>query len=657
VHTPYAVDSLSCFLAAQWGAAALLIALILFARLPIASKLALMAAVGLAGLAPSLGPMLDSVGHAVGPEFFRKALELSVALAALGALLALRPLVCGLALLSLWPIWKVSGYVADSDAELAALTMAWIGLLVGVLARRPGRYDPRPISPDAEGSYVLHDAVLFAAATMLAALFSWYVMDRRDGSADEWAYTFQASVFAKGRAYAEAPRCQNFLESFYVYESSGRLFSMYTPGWPIVMVPFVWARSVWMSGPFSMGFMAWGMARLGRTAMRQFGAGEAMPSPALVRASGTWAAVVAMLGTTILENGGSRYAHVFMTGLYAWSLEGLLMASSAGLSKRRQLLWGAVFGSGCAMMLATRPAEGAFLGLGVAVLFVYTSARLRFPWRALLAATAGFAFWSFLTLAILRLQLGKWFVTGYSLMPMLQPWQAVKYSWPKPNEWKYGIPLATGAYCWWPCSLPLGLAGVAMLRGRARGLAVAFAIGTLPLIAYLSYLELGRGYDWGYGPRYLMVLLVPMAIGTGVALASFTATARERMSGAGLTAFSRGTPLGIALLAMATSWLRIVPSLWPPVYQHTHRHSAVNRAIEEQHLTNAVVIAADGTTGFSEADLTTNLPLDLYPNPDVIIGVERHLGDAAHTCLRSGYPGRRLYEASGYDDVKLTPIP
>jgi hypothetical protein len=656
VHTPYAADAVSCFLAAQWGAAALLLALVLFARLPIASKCALMAAVGLAGLAPALGPMMDSIGHPVEPLFLRKALAWSIEIAALGALLGARLRVAGLAALSLWPLVWVSEHVTESDPELAALTLAWLGLLVGLLARRPDRC-PWPMTPAVEGSYAVHDAAVFAAATTLAALCGSYVLDRRDGSADEWAYAFQAAVFAKGRAFSEAPRCQTFLENFYVYEDSGRLFSLYTPGWSMVMVPFVWARCIWLSGPFSMGFMAWSLARLGRSAAREFGAGETTPSRALIRASGTLAAAVAMLGTTILENGGSRYPHVFMAGLYAWSLEGLLMASSAGLSARRQFLWGAVLGSACSMMLATRPAEGVFLGLGVAVLFVYTNARLRFPWRAFVAATAAFGFVTVLTLVILRLQLGRWFVTGYSLMPILQPWQAVKYSWPKPNEWKYGIPLATGAYCWWPCSLPLGLAGMAMLRGRARGLAVAFAVGALSLFTFLSYLEFGRGFDWGYGPRYVLVLVVPMAVGSGIALARFAVAARERLSLPGRTAFLRGAPLGIALLAMATSWLRIVPSLWPPVYQHTHRHSGVNRAIEQAHLTNAVVIATDGTTGFDERDLTTNLPVDLYPNQDAIIGIHRRLGDEAYKCLRSAYPGRRFYDASGSDEVKLTPRP
>src|ERR1019366_6627971 len=92
-------------------------------------------------------------------------------------------------------------------------------------------------------------------------------------------------------------------------------------------------------------------------------------------------------------------------------------------------------------------------------------------------------------LDILRLQLGKWFTTGYSLNAVLHPWNIVKYSKPLPNQWKYGLPLATASYCWWPCSMSLCLAGLAMLRGRALGLVTAFVFGCLPYIAYAEYLD------------------------------------------------------------------------------------------------------------------------------------------------------------------------
>jgi hypothetical protein len=354
-------------------------------------------------------------------------------------------------------------------------------------------------------------------------------------------------------------------------------------------------------------------------------------------------------------HGASRFSHVPEVALYAWSLEALFVVTTPGLDRRRQLRWGVVLGCASAFMLATRPADGAFLGVGMAPVFLYWLARRRVGGRALAAATAAFAFWSALTLVILRVQLGKWFTTGYALNADIHPWNVVKYSMPKPSEWKYGLPLATGAYCWWPASMALGLAGLATVRGRSLGLVWAMAVGCVGYVIYYMFLDLGqRGpFDWGYGPRYLMPLLLPMSAGGGVALAPLVVAARERGT-AGRSALARGGPMALAAFAIACGWLRIVPLHWPTVEQHTRHHAALNAAIEQKHLEDAVVLAQPGTTGFDSLDLTTNLPIDLYPRQDVIIAIEK-TPDAA-SCLRAAFPGRRFYRASGTSDVRITPF-
>jgi hypothetical protein len=272
-------------------------------------------------------------------------------------------------------------------------------------------------------------------------------------------------------------------------------------------------------------------------------------------------------------------------------------------------------------------------------------------------AAFGLGVWAALMLVILRLQLGKWFTTGYSLNEVLHPWNIVKYSKPTPNQWKYGLPLATASYCWWPCSMSLGLAGLAMLRGRAMGLWTAFVLGCVPYIVYTEYLDLGqRGYDWGYGPRYLMVLLVPMAVGSAVALAPLTVAARERVTG-GASALARGGPLALVVFAVVSGLVRIVPLVWPTVADHTRHHSALQRAVEEARLTNAIVVAAPGTTGFSDLDLTTNLPIDLYPDQNVLLAIDRQNQRDAVACLRAAFPERTLYSASGVGEVHIIPSP
>jgi len=191
---------------------------------------------------------------------------------------------------------------------------------------------------------------------------------------------------------------------------------------------------------------------------------------------------------------------------------------------------------------------------------------------------------------------------------------------------------------------------------QARGVEVRNGAvhGRLLFLAYLCYLEFGRGYDWGYGPRYQMVLLVPMAVGCGVAIAPLAIAARARTSG-GRWALARGGPLALVLFAAVSAWLRVIALGWPMVAEHTHAHSAIQRAVEHAELTHAIVIAADGTTSFAPEDLPTNLPLDLYPDQDVIIAIDHDRPSEARACLRGAFPDRRIFIASGYDEVSLKP--
>jgi hypothetical protein len=655
VHWPYTIDYAGSFMAAQVCAALMLMALMLFWRFGSwAARGTMLAGVWLAALAVEVTPSLTQLGYHVSHDAYRDVLAASAVLGTLSAVLSLRPGVAVVGLIGQVPLWLVSGFVKESDLELSSLHLAWMGLLVGLLVRKQVPRTRDAAESPTEPSYAFHDGAVFVAATLLAVLVCVLVMRKRLGTADEWGYTFQASIFAKGRAYAASERCQPYLENFYVFESEGKLFSQYTPGWPLFLTPFFAIGAVWLGGPVSMGIMAVGVARLARSAMRGFGRGDSPPSARLVRIAGTWAAVVSMFGTSILINGGSRYPHVFVVGLFAWSVEAIMMLQTP-LPPRDKTLWGVVLGSSAVISVASRPADGAFVGIGLTILFTYALARRRIGWRGFLAATLSALFWTAISLVILHAQLGKWFTTGYSLNAYIHPWNVVKYTKPTPAQWKYGLPLATGSYEWWPASIPLGLAGLAMLRGRALGILVALATTCLPYIVYCMFLDLGqRGFDWGYGPRYLIILLVPMAVGGAVAMAPLTVAALSKAS-AGRSVLARGGPFALAAFAVVSGWIHIVPLAWPTVVEHTRRHAGLQRAVADYGIHNAIVIASKGTTGNSEFDLPTNLPFDLYPDPDVILAIDRQMPYEAAQCLSQAYPGRRLYAADGYDEVRITP--
>ncbi len=112
--------------------------------------------------------------------------------------------------------------------------------------------------------------------------------------------------------------------------------------------------------------------------------------------------------------------------------------------------------------------------------------------------------------------------------------------------------------------------------------------------------------------------------------------------------------MALAAFAVAWGWVRIVPLHWPTVEQHTRRHSGLVTAIDAMHLKNAVVLASPDTMRIPDGrELTTNLPVDLYPEQEVVIALDQP--DAA-ACLRTQFPGRSFYRASGLDDVTIAPF-
>ena len=188
------------------------------------------------------------------------------------------------------------------------------------------------------------------------------------------------------------------------------------------------------------------------------------------------------------------------------------------------------------------------------------------------------------------------------------------WSLPKPNEYKWGIPLAAGLYCWWPCAPAVGLAGIAALQGRARRLGFVFCLGVVPLVFLCTLNEFGRGYDFGYGPRYEFPLVVPMAVGAGVIFADLWMRASSRPAAASAafaaSALNLGGPFVLALAAVIVGVVRVAPNLYPFTYQDVHLHNRLREAVDAADLHNAIVFGGVGLNTTDPLDLTENLPLD-----------------------------------------------
>jgi hypothetical protein len=638
-------------MAAQVSLGGVLTAVALFrSKRPVVATALQIAAIWLTIVAPVEADMLRGLGVTVGPTTLARTLALSTALASAAAVLSRPRWVAVVALVGEAALYAITDFIKESDGELAALHVAWFGLLLGLY--RFAETSPAEAVPSepVPAQRAKDDWIMFTLALALAAIVAHVVIQRRFFGGDEWAYTYQAAVFAKGHASGITPPCFKAFQSFYVFERDGRMFSQYTPGWPLFMTPFSRVHAEWLAGPFSFGLLVVGIARVTRRAASGLSRLGDRASEREVHAAAWIAALCTMASSTMLINGGSRFCHVFVCGTYVWSLEALCVITSS-LEKKRQWWWGLFLGSSAALLLATRPMDGGALGIGLAIYFVYALIRRRVGWRAVAATAIGFAFWGLLSLVLLRLQLGKWFTTGYSLNEIVHPWNRFKMSLPKAHEIKWHVPLATGSYCWWPLAPALGLAGlVRVRRGEAR-VPFMLTLGIVPLLIAYGLIEWGRGFDFGYGPRYQLPTIIPMAVGAGILLAPMWISAMSRSAYG--RALARGGPAAVALAAAILGVVRIAPLVYPWTYQDMLNHNVVSDKIQEMHLHNAIVWIELNTTRSHPLDLTQNYPYKLYPDPSVLV-----LFDASpqeKQCVKEHFPGRRSFRTSGVNDVTLIP--
>ena len=621
----------------------------------------LLAAIWLAVSIPIEPDVLRGMGVLVMPDHAIKALKLTSMLACVAMLVARPRWIFLVAVVFKYGLNRACDTVVDSNAELAGLHLMAFGVLIGLhyLAAPRAALATWASSPAAlsgttkERSFVRQDVVIFALVTALASIVCVYVVLQFCNSGDEWADTYQAQLFAHFKAYTTPPPCPTLFQNYWVFFYQGRAFVQYTPGWPLVMAPFQRLGIVWLASPVMLGATSVACARLARRAVS--GLGETLAvERRTVAAAGFIAAALSTLGASMLLTAGSRYPHVMICACFAWAVEGLVMMSpprGAPLRPRAQWLWGSVVGTATSLMISARPGDGATLGFGIFLFFLYALLQLRIGWRAVLATALTFALFMGLTLVILRLQLGEWFKTGYSIADLYWAFAKLKMSMPKPNEWKYGAPFGFGSYCWWPCAPALGAAGlVVALRGRGRSSALMLGCGAISLTVFCVAIEFGRGNNPGYGPRFHLPLVVSMAVGGAVLLAPLWSRARA----AGRSALVVGGPAAVAVVALLGGTLRIVPLIYPEAHSEVYKRSAPLRAIARDQVHHAVVtVGWNGETQFDPLDLTQNLPL--VDDPDVLILLPRH-GPEEDVCWKNLYGDRYIYKAVGIDESTLIPI-
>ena len=530
---------------------------------------------------------------------------------------------------------------------LLAVHLIFAGLLIGLDRIADARRDRGTVASltGAPPSFARDDLAVFGVATLICAVVAAYVLQRYTLSGDEWANTYQADLFAHVRLYGTPRACARVFRNYWVFNVDGRMFAQYTPGWPLVMAPFQIFGAAWLAGSFAFGATAVGIARLGRRAAIAGVLGVEAVTVRSVRVTGILAAFAAIASPALVLNGASRYPHTIVCACFAWAAEAACAATDANATPRARRLAGAMLGFSVALAFSVRPTDGATIGAGVAAYAIYALARGRFPRGALAATLIAFGVWAMITLVILRVQLGVWLKTGYEASD-----EPLRLSLPPLADLAYAFKIDKGTWWWWPCSPGLAMLGLLGLRGAARKIGVMLGISSIALIAFYMTVEYGRDAgDSGYSPRYYLPLVVPMAIGVGLVLASLYVRARLAA-----THRTRALPAIAASIAIVASAGWIAVRTYPEMYRCLHAKCATRRAIARAGLHRAVVVVGAGDLAAGVWDLTQNLPTD--PDPDVLIVTDWRAGDDME-CARRTYGDRAWYGASGWEEVELRPIP
>jgi hypothetical protein len=571
------------------------------------------------------------------------AVTLLAVLLALRADLRWRALVLAAATAPVFAAPFVPGYTRALG--LLEITLLTLVATVAALSLRAATPDV-DATPTPRRSWALDDVVVFALAVGLSAWVCDRVLERYTVSGDEWADVYQADLFAHLRSYGALRACPDVFKNWWVFEKSGRTFAQYTPGWPLFMAPFERAGVVWISGPVAFGGLAVGIARLARRVAASGLVGARATTPRLVRLAGIFAALAVAASPSALLNGASLYPHTLVCACFAWTVEARFAVSDAP-RRRGRVAWGLVLGTASALMLATRPLDGVAIGVGVGAAAI--GGRRDVPRAALLAALGAFSAWSALTLVILRQQLGVWFQSAYVLAPI-----QMHFSAPRLADLPFAVPFDRASPYWWPCAFPIVPLGISFARGRGRRVAWALTMGAVVLVVAYALLEAGRdGAESGYGSRFHLPLVVPMAVAFGVVLAWLVErvldTARR---GARLDSLIDALAALIVVLTAIEGALVIAPTIYPAWHATLHRDHALRRAIAESGIHHAVVVVHQADLAQEVWDLTQNLPTE--PDPDTLVLTDWHAEDD-FTCARRTYADRQWFIARGHEKVVLSP--
>jgi len=166
---------------------------------------------------------------------------------------------------------------------------------------------------------------------VFCGLFSALVFERVPHVNDEVAYLFQARLFQSGRLYAPSPCAREFFDFPHII-NNGKWYSIYPPGYPLLLVPGLLLRAPWLVNPVLAALTVFLLFLLGREIYGR----EVGLLAALLAAVSPW---FLLMSSTLMSHSSS----LFFNTLFLLLLFRFLRRPSPGLGLAAGSSWGIAF--------------------------------------------------------------------------------------------------------------------------------------------------------------------------------------------------------------------------------------------------------------------------------------------------------------------------
>lgn len=471
---------------------------------------------------------------------------------------------------------------------------------------------------------------LAGAAFVLTAALAYFVHQPYPHVPDGFSYYFQAKIFAEGKLFEAAPPLPDFFRFDWVAVHDGRWFSIFPPGWPLLLAAGVKAGMPALVNPVLGAMCVIVIWRLG----------TALFGPR----AGLLCALFCCLSPFFL----------FMSSEFMSHTAALLFTSIATLAyvsaRSAEGGLGGYAASGAAAGLAflIRPADAAAIWAAQTVHGLWVDRSRRAVVGACVSAVP-LACGAAVYIAYNRVLMGTWLSSPLLLVSPRNRMgfgADIGYDWafdtPGHTPWRAVLNLNHNAAVMsqdlfgWPITslffvLLLACFGRKDSRHGLCGLIIAAFVGLYGLYWY---------HGEAFGARFYFTLVPSLLMLTVEGIRQTPEIMARLLPSAAITRLSRAT-VAVVTLCFAFGWAVYVPkvSLIAPYYNQKGVNSAFYEFQRRERLDRAIVfVQAPEPLYYGPAFIANDLPIGSGP---VIYAIDR--GDAADEALAAMFPDRSVH--------------